>query len=117
MPKLPSTVSAPTAKAIYNPCRRADRAASRSPEPRACETRTEMAVENPRPTMNGTYKTLLAKVAAANGTTPSRPTMMRATLESTTDGILVTDYDGQVTGYNQQFVEMWRLQPEVFRAD
>ena len=25
--------------------------------------------------MNGTYKTLLAKVAAANGTTPSRPTM------------------------------------------
>ena len=24
--------------------------------------------------------------------------MMRATLESTTDGILVTDYDGQVTG-------------------
>jgi len=43
--------------------------------------------------------------------------MMRATLESTTDGILVTDYDGQVTGYNQQFVEMWRLQPEVFRAD
>jgi hypothetical protein len=25
--------------------------------------------------MNGTYRTLLAKVAAANGTTPSRPTM------------------------------------------
>ena len=31
--------------------------------------------------------------------------MMRATLESTTDGILVTDYDGQVTGYNQQFLD------------
>ena len=42
--------------------------------------------------------------------------MMRATLESTTDGILVTDYDGQVTGYNQQFVEMWRLPPEVLRT-
>ena len=42
--------------------------------------------------------------------------MMRATLESTTDGILVTDYDGQVTDFNQQFVEMWRLPPEVLRA-
>lgn len=35
--------------------------------------------------------------------------MMRATLESTTDGILVTDYDAHVTGFNQQFVEMWRI--------
>ena len=35
--------------------------------------------------------------------------MMRATLESTTDGILVTDYDAQVTDFNQQFVEMWRV--------
>ena len=42
--------------------------------------------------------------------------MMRATLESTTDGILVTDYDGKVTDFNQQFVEMWRLPPEVLRA-
>ena len=75
MPKLPSMVSAPTARARYSPCRRAARAASRSPEPRACETRMEMAIENPRPTINGTYKILLAKVAAANGNTPSRPTM------------------------------------------
>ncbi len=35
--------------------------------------------------------------------------MMRATLESTTDGILVTDYDANITDYNQQFVEMWRI--------
>ncbi len=37
--------------------------------------------------------------------------MMRATLESTTDGILVTDYDARVTSYNQNFVEMWRIPP------
>ena len=34
--------------------------------------------------------------------------MMRATLESTTDGILVTDGAGKVTGFNDRFVEMWR---------
>jgi PAS domain S-box-containing protein len=39
--------------------------------------------------------------------------MMRATLESTTDGILVTDYDALVTGFNQQFVEMWRIPPDA----
>ncbi|MEO7725092.1 MAG: ATP-binding protein, partial [Chthoniobacterales bacterium] len=39
--------------------------------------------------------------------------MMRATLESTTDGILVTDYDAQVTDFNQQFVEMWCIPPEI----
>jgi signal transduction histidine kinase/ActR/RegA family two-component response regulator len=35
--------------------------------------------------------------------------MMRATLESTADGILVTDGTGQVTGSNQKFLELWRL--------
>ena len=39
--------------------------------------------------------------------------MMRATLESTTNGILVTNADGEITGFNQNFVDMWRLPPEV----
>jgi PAS domain S-box-containing protein len=39
--------------------------------------------------------------------------MMRATLESTTDGILVTDGGGQVTGFNQKYLEMWRLSRDV----
>ena len=37
--------------------------------------------------------------------------MMRATLESTTDGILVTDDAGNVSDRNKKFVEMWRLPP------
>jgi PAS domain S-box-containing protein len=37
--------------------------------------------------------------------------MMRATLESTTDAILVTDGSGKVTDFNARFVEMWRLTP------
>ena len=35
--------------------------------------------------------------------------MMRATLEATTDGILVTDDNGRVTGSNRRFAEMWRV--------
>jgi PAS domain S-box-containing protein len=35
--------------------------------------------------------------------------MMRATLEATTDGILVTDDDGHVTGFNQRYALMWRV--------
>ncbi len=33
--------------------------------------------------------------------------MMRATLESTTDGILVTDDAGTVTGFNEKYVDLW----------
>jgi len=39
--------------------------------------------------------------------------MMRATLESTTDAILVTDGGGKVTGFNEKYVEMWRLPREI----
>ena len=39
--------------------------------------------------------------------------MMRATLESSTDGILVTDGGGKVTGFNEKFVEMWRMPREI----
>jgi PAS domain S-box-containing protein len=39
--------------------------------------------------------------------------MMRATLEATTDGILVTNGHGQVTDFNAQFVKMWQLPREI----
>ena len=38
--------------------------------------------------------------------------MMRATLESTTDGILVTDAGGNVMSVNQNLVDMWQLPRE-----
>lgn len=41
--------------------------------------------------------------------------LIRATLESATDGILVTDGARNVTVFNQRFVEMWRISPEVTR--
>ncbi|MBI4913422.1 MAG: PAS domain S-box protein [Acidobacteria bacterium] len=35
--------------------------------------------------------------------------LLEATLESTADGILVVDHQGQVQGFNHQFQQMWRL--------
>ena len=42
--------------------------------------------------------------------------MMRATLESTTDGILVTDARGTVTDFNQKYVDMWRVPRELMET-
>jgi PAS domain S-box-containing protein len=42
--------------------------------------------------------------------------MMRATLESTTDGILVTDATGAVTDFNQNYIAMWRMPTEIIET-
>jgi PAS domain S-box-containing protein len=42
--------------------------------------------------------------------------LMRATLESTTDGILVTGDVGAVTLFNARYVDMWRLPPALVEA-
>ena len=39
--------------------------------------------------------------------------MQRATLEAAAEGIIVTDGGGGVVAYNQRFVDMWRLPPDV----
>jgi len=42
--------------------------------------------------------------------------MMRATLEATTDGILVTDAHGNVTDFNAKYLTLWRLSRDVLRS-
>ena len=42
---------------------------------------------------------------------------MRATLEATTDGILVTDAQGRVTDSNEKFLKMWRLSRDLLAGD
>src|SRR5215467_1257805 len=39
--------------------------------------------------------------------------LLRATLESTADGVLVVDNLGKITTFNQQFAEMWRIPAKV----
>lgn len=41
---------------------------------------------------------------------------MRATLESTTDAILVTD-EFKVTDFNEKYLEMWKVPPEILTGD
>ena len=42
--------------------------------------------------------------------------MMKATLDSTTDGILVTDARFNITGYNEKFVQMWQLPSDALQS-
>jgi diguanylate cyclase (GGDEF)-like protein len=37
----------------------------------------------------------------------------RSTIESTTDGILVVDGNGRWVSFNREFLEMWRIPPEI----
>ncbi|MEO9238220.1 MAG: PAS domain-containing protein, partial [Jatrophihabitantaceae bacterium] len=62
----------------------------------------------------------LATVAVVRDAEHSRVSnsmsLLEATLESTADGILVVSSSGQVLGYNQKMVDMWRLDPAVLQA-
>ena len=42
--------------------------------------------------------------------------LLRATLESTADGILVVDKQGKFATYNQRFVELWRIPLEILES-
>jgi PAS domain S-box-containing protein len=42
--------------------------------------------------------------------------LLRSTLESTADGILVVDRKGKIASYNEKFVSMWRIPDSVMAA-
>jgi PAS domain S-box-containing protein len=42
--------------------------------------------------------------------------LLTATLESTADGILVADIGGKITSFNQRFVDLWRIPPEIIAS-
>ena len=39
--------------------------------------------------------------------------LLSATLDATADGVLVVDLLGKISGFNQRFLDMWRIPPEV----
>jgi PAS domain S-box-containing protein len=42
--------------------------------------------------------------------------LLRATLESTADGILVVDGNGKILNFNQKMTDMWGIDPEIFTS-
>ena len=52
----------------------------------------------------------------SEGDAESLVSLLRATLESTADGLLVVDRDGRIATYNGQFATMWRIPLEVLAA-
>ncbi|MCT7949836.1 PAS domain S-box protein [Ancylothrix sp. C2] len=42
--------------------------------------------------------------------------MLRATLESTADGILVGNHPGEISHYNRKFAEMWRIPEDILMS-
>jgi diguanylate cyclase (GGDEF)-like protein/PAS domain S-box-containing protein len=43
-------------------------------------------------------------------------TLLQSTLDSTADGILVTNDDGRILSYNQRFAEMWRIDSGILEG-
>ena len=42
--------------------------------------------------------------------------ILRATLDATTDGIIVVDEKGNMIDYNEQFVRMWQFPPGLLEG-
>ena len=42
--------------------------------------------------------------------------LLNASLESTADGIFVVDQQGMITGYNQNFMNMWDIPPDLLES-
>ncbi len=59
--------------------------------------------------MNVTLKEEISQRESAETNLKKTLSLLNASFESTADGILVVDREGRITGYNQNFVNMWNI--------
>jgi two-component system cell cycle sensor histidine kinase/response regulator CckA len=69
------------------------------------------------PTEGGVDASMVKKAEGRTEELAKSLSMLRATLEATTDGILAVDGRGKVTGCNSRFVEMWHLPREFMGSE
>ena len=72
------------------------------------ESRTSVPVEAPTPE-NGAGGAPHDRVARLEEQLDRSASLLRATLDSTTDGILVVDRGGRIASHNRRFAELWGL--------
>ncbi len=58
------------------------------------------------------FRDITARQRAGEETEKSL-SLLRSTLESTTDGILVVDTDGKIVSFNRKFIEMWHIPESI----
>ncbi len=70
------------------------------------------------PTVGGLVVTAhdVSERAAADRELRSALSLLRATLDSTADGILVVDTDGRIASFNDRFAEMWKVPRDLLSA-
>lgn len=66
--------------------------------------------------MNLTLEDEIRQRKASDTTLKKTLSLLNASFESTADGILVVDRQDMITSYNQNFVNMWNIPPDVMKS-
>ena len=83
---------------------------------RNAAVRMQDELERARDMLKGRVDARTSELQHADGNLSASHELLRATIESTADGILVVDGDGRVAYHNARFARLWRVPDEVLAA-